>query len=75
MDPTIVKRESFARHWFAQQFESLNGRGVAIFKSELLEDASRMDLDRVFGAAKNGGDICIGFSLGNPEQHFGFAWS
>ncbi len=51
----------------------MDGGRVPIFEAELLEDSRRVNLYGVLGATQDRGDVGIRLSLGDPEQHFGFA--
>lgn len=58
---------------FAKHFQRPHGRRVAVFKSLFVEDAGEVDFHSVFSAAEDGGDVVVGFALGDPEKNFGLA--
>ena len=58
----------------AQYLQGANGGRVAIFESEFFENPRGVNFDSVFSAAENRADFAIGFSLGDPKKHLGFAW-
>jgi hypothetical protein len=65
---------ALASGWLpGEDFDGAEGGGGAAFKAELFEDVHEVFFDGALAQAKNGGDVGIGFALGHPKEHFGFA--
>src|SRR5262249_15909229 len=72
-EPALVSRRTFPLWGRAQDFQRADGSGIAAFDAEFFKDAAHMLFDGLFSHAEEDSDVAVAFTLGNPEQDFGFA--
>ena len=73
LSPDGSPRTLFRAWRSAENFHRSETRGIAIFDTDFLEDATQVLLCGLFAHAENRGNITVAFALSHPEEDLRFS--